>query len=83
MTRILVNCPHAGCNWRGRLRATPYPVLQLGFASTVSIVRFDCPRCHQDWQARMIGDDIETLPVFHMNEEEDAAWPLVDIGAGG
>ena len=83
MTRFLVNCPHAGCSWRGRLKATPSLVPQFGFATNVSIVNFECPRCQQDWQARVIGDDVESLPLFHLNEDEDASWPLVDIGAGG
>jgi hypothetical protein len=59
-------------------------VPQFGFATTVSIVEFECPRCQQDWQARVIGDDVESLPVFQPAEDdEDATWPLVDIGAGG
>ena len=48
----------------------------------VSIVAFQCPRCHQVWQGRLIGDDLEILPL---DEEEDLSmnWPQVDLGVGG
>lgn len=83
MTRFLVSCPHVGCAWRGRLRALPGHVPRFGVASNVSLVAFDCPRCHGGWHARVIGDDVEALPDICMDDEESAAWPLIDIGAGG
>jgi hypothetical protein len=34
---------------------------------TVKIVCFSCPRCKEEWQAQVIGDDVKPLP----DEEED------------
>jgi hypothetical protein len=26
-------------------------------------VKFRCPRCHGEWRARLVGDDVKPLPV--------------------
>ena len=40
-------------------------------ATRVSVVAFQCPRCNEEWHARVIGDDVEVLP------RQEAALPLV------
>jgi hypothetical protein len=80
--KYLVKCPHAGCQWWGSLSASPDVDGWRGASANVSIVAFQCPRCHQVWRGRVIGEDLEMLPLEH---EEDLAmsWPEVDLGDGG
>jgi hypothetical protein len=81
-TRYLVKCPHPGCQWLGNLPASPDVESWRGSSINVSIVAFQCPCCHQVWRGRLIGDDLEMLPL---DVEEDLAsvWPQVDLGDGG
>ena len=80
-TDYLVKCPHMNCHWFGSLPATFDDSVGCGTTMNVSIVAFQCPRCRQIWPARLIGDDLETLPL---EEDDDLAgtWPDVDLGMG-
>ena len=82
-TRYLVNCAHLGCGWSGRL----WPKLESDSRSSsvvgVLMVSFECPRCREEWQARIIGNEVESLPVETWEEDlEPVLWPPVDIGVG-
>jgi hypothetical protein len=35
------------------------------------VLHFECPKCQKTWSARVVGDDIEMLPL-----EEPAALPV-------
>jgi len=63
LTSYMVNCPHPGCNWYGSL--LPKGNLEPWRRSLPgrSMVDFECPHCQGTWQARLIGDDIEMLPL--------------------
>jgi hypothetical protein len=78
-TDYLVKCPKMSCHWFGSLPASPDVDDRRGASTNVSMVAFHCPRCHQIWRARLIGDDLETLPL---EPEDDLAlsWPQVDLG---
>jgi len=80
-TDYLVKCPRMSCHWLGSLPASPDVDDPRRTSMNVSIVAFQCPRCHQVWRARLIGDDLEMLPL---EAEEDLAtsWPQVDLGVG-
>jgi hypothetical protein len=77
-----VQCPHLGCEWVGRLPASPESEAWRGATANVSIVAFHCPSCHQSWRARAIGDDVEALPLDAADEFDLVAWPPLDIGGG-
>ena len=81
--RHLVKCPHLGCDWAGSLPGSPDADSWRGLATNVLIVTFLCPRCQQEWQARVIGDDVESLPLVDGDDEmEPMVWPPLDIGVG-
>jgi hypothetical protein len=80
----LVKCPHAGCDWFGHVPSSPAIPAGRNFAASVSIVAFQCPRCQQSWQGRVIGDDVESLPLNEWNNDmETVTWPFVDLGVSG
>ena len=63
LTDYMVRCPHPGCGWHG-------PLFPLGNRDAwkpavpgVNEVVFDCPRCHGEWHARVVGDDVKPLPL--------------------
>ena len=64
LTSYRVTCPHLGCNWHGNLiphvNAEPWHGQAAG---RNPVVLFDCPRCHGEWSARVVGDDVHALPV--------------------
>lgn len=65
LTDYMVSCPN--CHWSGCLlpasnRQAWHPALPAA-----KVVCFHCPRCQDEWQAQVIGDDVKPLP----QEEED------------
>jgi hypothetical protein len=74
----LVNCPHFGCGWSGYLPGSLEPDFLRGTTTNVSIVSFQCRACRRDWQARVIDNDLETLPLDDILEP--AGWPPIDLG---
>ena len=82
MTNIhFVKCPHDGCDWFGILPIS-YERERSETTPNVAIVGFECPNCSYEWEARVIGDDVELLPVGYFEEDLQLAWPLVDLGEG-
>lgn len=71
LTSYMVSCPHLGCQWFGSLLPSGDTWVGRSAAYGRSVVRFQCPRCRGSWDARVVGDDVEPLPV-----EEDAALPV-------
>jgi hypothetical protein len=71
LTSYLVRCPHSGCGWFGSL--LPSRNLDAWRESVVrtSVVRFQCPQCQGDWEARVVGDDVVPLPL------EELATPVI------
>ena len=71
LTSYVVSCPHFGCNWFGSLLPRGEREVWRGFAPTKPVIHFQCPKCQKAWSARVVGDDIELLPL-----EEPAALPV-------
>lgn len=63
LTSYFVSCPHLGCDWFGSLLPQGDSHIWRGSVPTVRTVRFECPQCHGEWQARIDGDDIKPLPL--------------------
>ena len=80
----LVKCPHVGCDWFGILPCSAENECGGESAANVSLVVFQCPGCRQEWRARVIGDDVESLPLDDRNDELDlVTWPPQELGVGG
>lgn len=79
LTGYLVKCPRVRCHWFGELPANPDPEAWREPDANVPIVIFECPRCHQEWRARVIGNDVEALPSESADDLEPA---LFDLGDG-
>ena len=63
LTDYMVTCPHAGCHWSGSLLPSRNrDAWRAAIPATHEIV-FECPRCHHEWRAELIGDDVRPLPV--------------------
>ena len=77
--KYLVKCPHLGCHRVGNLPASPDVDSWRGQSINVAIVAFQCPRCHQVWHGRLIGADLEILPL-ETDEDLAMSWPQVDLG---
>lgn len=69
LTSYLVRCPHPGCDWFGSLLPA-VPSWQEP-RQPQGIVNFECPQCHGEWHARLVGDDVEVLPL------EELASPMI------
>ena len=58
LTSYFVKCPHVGCGWMGSLIPTAGEPSSL---SAGSVVAFQCPGCHEEWPARIVGEDVRPL----------------------
>lgn len=63
LTSYMVKCPHFGCNWFGSLLPNRDTDSWKGPIPTTPIATFACPKCGQQWKARVRGDDVEPLPL--------------------
>ena len=70
LTDYMVKCPHLGCNWAGSLLPRNNREAWRAAVPTIQEVTFECPRCHGEWHAQVIGDDVKPLPVV----ETAASW---------
>jgi hypothetical protein len=70
LTSFLVTCPHLGCEWFGSLLPRGNAEAWRGPTPTRGVVHFQCPKCKGTWDARVIGDDVELLPL------EEPALPV-------
>jgi hypothetical protein len=70
LTDYSVHCPHDDCGWRGCLfpqgnREDFKPAQPMR-----NVITFCCPRCHREWQARIIGEDAIPLPNQPVTAEQ-------------
>jgi hypothetical protein len=63
LTDYMVTCPYAGCHWSGSLLPQTNQAAWLPAAPTTQVIVFQCPRCHGEWHARLVGDDPVPLPL--------------------
>jgi hypothetical protein len=63
LTSYLVHCPHTGCGWFGSLLPCGNTEAWRTCTPSLSEVVFQCPQCHGEWHARVVGDDVEALPL--------------------
>jgi len=61
LTDYMVICPHAGCHWKGSLLPSGNRDAWRSAIPSARIVTFCCPRCHTEWRARLVGDDVKPL----------------------
>ena len=78
-----VQCRQFGCHWSGLLSTRSSADFAHCLEASDSIVVFQCPRCRQEWYARVVGERVIPLPL---DESEDTlewrAWPPLEIGVG-
>jgi len=70
LTSYMVSCPHLGCDWFGSLLPQGSPESWRTSSPARRVVQFKCPRCQGSWRARVVGDDVEPLPL------EEPALPV-------
>jgi hypothetical protein len=63
LTSYRVTCPHAGCGWIGSLLPQTDTQAFRGAVVAAKVVVFQCPKCDKQWRARVVGDDVVTLPL--------------------
>lgn len=63
LTSYWVRCPHSGCGWFGSLLPSSDADSFRGAIPKVKQAAFECPNCHGEWRGRIIGDDVENLPL--------------------
>jgi hypothetical protein len=59
LTDYFVRCPFPDCNWKGCL----FPKGKPEMTPVRREIAFECPTCHREWQARIVGDDAVPLPL--------------------
>jgi hypothetical protein len=70
LTDYVVTCPRAGCHWSGSLLPSADREAWRAAIPATHTVLFRCPRCLGEWSARVVGDDVESLPL----EEVALPW---------
>jgi hypothetical protein len=63
LTDYAAHCPYNECGWRGYLFPQGSQEAWRPAAPTQREITFLCPRCHREWQARIVGDDAVNLPL--------------------
>jgi hypothetical protein len=63
LTDYMVTCPYTHCRWRGSLLPSGDGKAFRAALPTTRVVEFQCPRCHGEWHAQVIGDDVKPLPI--------------------
>jgi hypothetical protein len=63
LTSYLVHCPYPECSWFGSLLPCRDTDSWKCSVPSAAIATFVCPQCHQEWKARIEGDDIVPLPL--------------------
>ena len=81
-TDYFVKCPQLSCDWFGPLPANLDRDYWHGASMNVSIVEFQCPRCYQVWRARLIGNDLNMLPLEAEDDDLAPSGLDVDLGVG-
>ena len=62
LTSFFVKCPNVDCGRFGSLLPRTSSDTWRGAVPDESLITFECPSCHEEWQARLVGDDIRPLP---------------------
>jgi hypothetical protein len=62
LTDYMVICPKDGCHWSGSLLPSGNRDAWLPALPSAHVVTFCCPRCHAEWRAHLVGDDVKPLP---------------------
>jgi hypothetical protein len=68
LTDYMVTCPHTGCHWTGSLLPKANRDAWKTALPTTHDIVFECPRCHCEWHARVVGDD--AVPVHYDDHAE-------------
>ncbi len=63
LTDYYVHCPHEGCTWKGCVFPEGKRDARSPLSPTQRHVVFLCPKCKQEWHARIQGDDAVPLPL--------------------
>ena len=63
LTSYMVKCPHFNCEWFGSLLPSQHTDSWRGSVPTTAVAIFECPQCHREWRARLVGDDVKALPL--------------------
>jgi hypothetical protein len=63
LTSYLVKCPHPQCGWFGSLLPCRDTDSWRSYTPTIPVAVFQCPKCERHWRARVVGDDVVTLPL--------------------
>jgi hypothetical protein len=63
LTSYRVSCPHKGCDWSGSLLPQTDTAAFRGALPSIKVLVFQCPKCEGQWRARVVGDDIISLPL--------------------
>lgn len=66
LTDYMVTCPHPGCHWSGSLLPQRNRDAWNAAQPTTHHIVFECPRCHREWHAELVGDDAKPLPLEDM-----------------
>ncbi len=61
LTDYVVTCPHHDCHWSGCLFPRGDREAFRPAVPRVREVAFECPRCHREWHARVVGDDVKPI----------------------
>jgi len=73
LTDYMVTCPHDGCHWTGSLLPKANREAWRAALPTTRTIVFQCPRCHGNWHARIVGEDALPLPL----DQETAVEPAL------
>ncbi len=63
LTDYMVTCPYPGCHWSGSLLPSRNREAWRAATPTTHDIVFECPRCHREWHAELVGDDARPLPL--------------------
>lgn len=61
LTSYWVKCPQLGCQWTGSLLPVGDGESWKRSLPTTNVATFECPRCRNEWRARVHGDDVEAI----------------------
>ena len=64
LTDYMVTCPNVACNWSGSLLPQQNRDAWRSALPATTVILFRCPKCHSQWRAHLIGDEL----VRHQEE---------------
>ncbi len=63
LTDYMVVCPFEQCHWSGSLFPQGSRDAWRAAMPTHRQIVFQCPRCHGEWHAQIVGDDAIPMPL--------------------